>query len=121
MVLTVDFTLAGQKLQGLNGGPDFLFNEAISFVIDCEDQAEVDGLWDALIADGGQPGPCGWLKDRFGLSWQIMPRQLNEMLKDPDEGRASRAMEAMLKIGKIEVDGLRRAADAEPVFGEARG
>jgi len=121
MVLTVDFTLAGQKLQGLNGGPDFLFNEAISFLIDCEDQAEVDGLWDALIADGGQPGPCGWLKDRFGLSWQIMPRQLNEMLKDPDEGRASRAMEAMLKIGKIEVDGLRRAADAEPVFGEARG
>jgi predicted 3-demethylubiquinone-9 3-methyltransferase (glyoxalase superfamily) len=69
-------------LQGLNGGPDFLFNEAISFVIDCEDQAEVDGLWDALIADGGEPGPCGWLKDRFGLSWQIMPRQLNEMLKD---------------------------------------
>ena len=121
MVLTVDFTLAGQKLQGLNGGPDFLFNEAISFVIDCEDQAEVDGLWDALIADGGEPGPCGWLKDRFGLSWQIRPRQLNEMLKDPDEGRASRAMEAMLKIGKIEVDGLRRAADAEPVFGEARG
>ena len=121
MVLTVDFTLAGQKLQGLNGGPDFLFTEAISFVIDCEDQAEVDRLWDALIADGGEPGPCGWLKDRFGLSWQIVPRQLNEMLKDPDEGRASRAMEAMLKMGKLEVDGLIGAADAEPVFGEARG
>ncbi len=121
MVLTVDFTLAGQKFQGLNGGPEFSFNESISLVIDCEDQAEVDRLWDTLIANGGEPGPCGWLKDRFGLSWQIVPRQLNEMLKDPDEGRASRAMEAMLKMGKIEVDGLRRAADTEPVSPEVRG
>ena len=78
MVLTVDFTLNGQHFQGLNGGPDFSFNEAVSFVVECEDQAEVDRLWDALTANGGEPGPCGWLKDRFGLSWQIVPRQLNE-------------------------------------------
>ncbi len=112
MVLTVDFTLAGQALQGLNGGPEFSFNEAVSFVIDCEDQAEVDRLWDTLTAGGGEPGPCGWLKDRFGLSWQIVPRQLNEMLEDPDQDRARRALEAMLKMGKIEVDGLRRAVEA---------
>jgi predicted 3-demethylubiquinone-9 3-methyltransferase (glyoxalase superfamily) len=111
-VLTVDFTLAGQRFQGLNGGPDFRFNEAVSFVIDCEDQAEVDRLWDALTADGGEPGPCGWLKDRFGLSWQIVPRELNQLLSDPDPERARRAMEAMLEMGKIEVESLRRAADA---------
>ncbi len=119
-VLTVDFTLAGQQFQGLNGGPEFSFNEAVSFVIDCEDQAEVDRLWDALIAEGGEPGPCGWLKDRFGLSWQIVPRELNEMMDDPDQDRARRAMEAMLQMGKIEVDALRRAADGEPVPGDAR-
>ncbi len=112
MVLTVDFTLAGQPLQGLNGGPDFSFNEAISFVIDCEDQAEVDRLWDTLTAEGGEPGPCGWLKDRFGLSWQIVPRQLTEMMEDPDQDRARRAVEAMLQMGKIEVDELRRAVEA---------
>ena len=83
MVLTVDFTLNGQHFQGLNGGPDFSFNEAVSFVIECEDQAEVDRMWDALTADGGEPGPCGWLKDRFGLSWQIVPRQLNELVEIP--------------------------------------
>jgi predicted 3-demethylubiquinone-9 3-methyltransferase (glyoxalase superfamily) len=109
MVLLVDFTVAGQQLQGLNGGPDFRFNEAMSLVIECEDQAEVDRLWDALTADGGEPGPCGWLKDRFGLSWQIVPRELNEMLDDPDRDGARRAMEAMLKMGKLEVDELRRA------------
>ena len=112
MVLTVDFTLAGQRFQGLNGGPDFRFNEAVSFVIDCDDQAEVDRLWDALTASGGEPGPCGWLKDRFGLSWQIMPRRLDELLNDPDSERARRAMEAMLKMGKIEVAELEDAADA---------
>jgi predicted 3-demethylubiquinone-9 3-methyltransferase (glyoxalase superfamily) len=112
MVLTVDFTVAGQQFQGLNGGPDFQFNEAISFVIDCEDQAEVDRLWDALAAKGGEPGPCGWLKDPFGVSWQIVPRRLNELVADPDPERARRAMEAMLKMGKIEVDELERAADA---------
>jgi len=112
MVLTVDLTVAGQPLQGLNGGPDFTFSEAISFGIECEDQAEVDRLWDTLTADGGEPGPCGWLKDRFGLSWQIVPRELNEMMEDPDPDRARRAVEAMLKMGKIEVDELRRAVEA---------
>ena len=112
MVLTVDFTLAGQRFQGLNGGPDFRFNEAVSFVIDCDDQADVDRLWGALMASGGEPGPCGWLKDRFGLSWQIVPRRLDELLNDPDPERARRAMEAMLKMGKIEVAELERAADA---------
>ena len=112
MVLTVDFTLNGQHFQGLNGGPDFSFNEAVSFVIECEDQAEVDRLWDALTANGGEPGPCGWLKDRFGLSWQIVPRQLNELVGDRDPERARRAMEAMLKMGKIDVAELQRAADA---------
>ncbi|MGH2381820.1 MAG: VOC family protein [Candidatus Limnocylindria bacterium] len=112
MVLTVDFTLVGHRMQGLNGGPDFRFNEAVSFVIECEDQAEVDRLWDALTADGGEPGPCGWLKDRYGLSWQIVPRELTRLMDDPDPERARRAMEAMLAMGKIEVDELRRAADA---------
>ena len=112
MVLTVDFTLNGQQLQGLNGGPDLSFNEAVSFVIECEDQDEVDRLWDALTANGGEPGPCGWLKDRFGLSWQIVPRQLNELVASRDPERARRAMEAMLKMGKIDVAELQRAADA---------
>ena len=93
-------------------GPDFTFNEAVSFVIDCDDQAEVDRLWDALTANGGEPGPCGWLKDRFGLSWQIVPGRLNELLNDPDPERAARAMEAMLTMGKIEVAELEHAADA---------
>jgi predicted 3-demethylubiquinone-9 3-methyltransferase (glyoxalase superfamily) len=108
-VLTVDFTLAGQHIQALDGGPDFNFNEAVSLVIECEDQAEVDRLWDALTADGGEPGPCGWLKDRFGLSWQITPTRLNELVNDPDRDGARRAMEAMLKMGKIEIAELERA------------
>jgi predicted 3-demethylubiquinone-9 3-methyltransferase (glyoxalase superfamily) len=112
MVLTVDFTVAGQQVQGLNGGPDFRFTEAVSFVIECDDQPEVDRLWEALTANGGEPGPCGWLKDRFGLSWQIVPRRLNDLLNDPDPARARRAMDAMLKMGKIEVTELERAADA---------
>ena len=112
MVLTVDFTVAGQRFQGLNGGPHFRFNEAVSFVIDCADQAEVDRLWETLTANGGEPGPCGWLKDRFGLSWQIVPRRLDELLNDPDPERARRAMQAMLGMGKIEVAELERAADA---------
>lgn len=113
MVLTVDFTLGGQRFQGLNGGPDFRFNEAVSFVIEVDGQAEVDRLWDALIADGGEPGPCGWLKDRFGLSWQVVPRRLNELISDPDPYRAGRAMDAMLTMGKIEIADLERAADGE--------
>ena len=112
MVLTVDFTVAGQQLQGLNGGPAFRFTESVSFVIDCEDQAEVDRLWESLTANGGEPGPCGWLKDRFGLPWQIVPRRLGELVTDPDPERARRAMEAMLTMGKIEVAELEHAADA---------
>ncbi len=114
-VLVVDFTLAGQKFQGLNGGPEFKFNEAISIVIDCEDQAEVDRLWEALTQGGGEPGPCGWLKDRYGVSWQVVPRELNEMLSDPDRERAGRAMEAMLKMSKIDVAECRRAFHGEQV------
>src|SRR5687768_11366771 len=101
MVLTVDFTLAGQHFMGLNGGPEFTFNEAVSFVIECDDQAEVDRLWGGLAANGGEPGPCGWIKHRFGASWQITPRRLNELTNDPDPDRARRAMEAMLQMGKI--------------------
>ena len=114
-VLVVDFTLAGQPFTGINGGPQFPFTEAISFAIDCEDQAEVDRLWNALTADGGSPGQCGWLKDRYGMSWQIIPRQLGEMMGDPDPERARRAMEAMLRMTRIDVAALRRAADGEPV------
>jgi predicted 3-demethylubiquinone-9 3-methyltransferase (glyoxalase superfamily) len=87
MILTVDFTVAGQEFQGLNGGPDFTFNESVSFVIECEDQAEVDRLWESLTANGGEPGPCGWLKDRFGLSWQIVPRRLGELVNNAQDGQ----------------------------------
>ncbi len=112
MVLVVNFTLAGQKFQILAGGPaDFSFNESVSFAIQTDDQAETDRLWDALTADGGEPGPCGWLKDRWGLSWQIVPKRLNELTSDSDPERARRAMEAMLQMGKIEIAELERAAD----------
>jgi predicted 3-demethylubiquinone-9 3-methyltransferase (glyoxalase superfamily) len=111
-VLLVDITLAGQKLQLLAGGPaGFSFNESISFVVECDDQAETDRLWAALTADGGEPGPCGWLKDRWGVSWQIVPKRAMELLADPDPDRARRAMAAMLSMGKIEVAELERAAD----------
>ena len=111
-VLTVDFTLAGQAFMGLNGGPEFRFNEAVSFMISCDDQAEVDGLWDALVDAGGTPVACGWLKDRYGLSWQITPKRLLELMNDPDPGRAKRAMEAMMTMVKIDVAALERAADS---------
>ena len=109
MVLTVEFTLSGQPFVGLNGGPDFQFNEAISFMVDCADQAEVDHYWEALTAGGGQPGPCGWLKDRFGVSWQVIPRRLNELIGGPDAAAAERAMKAMLQMSKIDVAELERA------------
>jgi predicted 3-demethylubiquinone-9 3-methyltransferase (glyoxalase superfamily) len=108
-VLTVAFTLDGMPFIGLNGGPAFRFTEAVSFMIDCVDQDEVDRYWDALTAGGGEPGPCGWLKDRFGLSWQVVPRQLNEMLRSEDREAAGRAMTAMLAMGKIDVAELERA------------
>ena len=113
-VLTVEFTLAGQKFVGLNGGPQFPFTEAVSFTIDCEDQAEVDRLWETLSKDGGSPGPCGWLKDRFGLSWQIVPKALNEMMTSADTEAAGRAMQAMMKMGKLDVAALRQAYEGKP-------
>ncbi|TME13436.1 MAG: VOC family protein [Chloroflexi bacterium] len=116
-VLTVNFTIGGRSFIGLNGGPDFKFSEAISMSIDCDDQAEVDRFWQALIENGGEPSVCGWLKDRFGLSWQVIPRQLTEMVNNSDRAAAKRAMEAMLKMTKIEVAELERAfaGDALPV------
>ena len=114
MVMTVEFELDGQRFVGINGGPDFTFDEAVSFQINCETQEEIDYFWDALSA-GGSEGPCGWLKDRFGLSWQVVPTGMEELFTDPDRGRAQRAMEAMLRMGKIDIAALRRAADGEPV------
>jgi len=113
-VLTVDFTLEGQQFIGLNGGPDFKFNEAISFSIDCQDQAEVDRYWEALVQGGGEYSVCGWLKDRFGVSWQVVPRQLNEYLQGPDREGARRAMEAMLQMTKLDVEKLREAYEGVP-------
>jgi predicted 3-demethylubiquinone-9 3-methyltransferase (glyoxalase superfamily) len=112
MVLIVDFQLDGQRFTALNGGPEFTFDEAISLLVNCESQDEVDELWDALSADGGETGVCGWLKDRFGLSWQIVPTALERLINDPDEQRAQRAMEAMLKMTKIEIAELERASEA---------
>lgn len=114
-VLTVDFTLAGQQFIGLNGGPDFSFSEAISFSIDCADQEEVDRLWDALVEGGGEHSVCGWLKDRYGVSWQVIPRQLPELLGGPDSEGAARAMKAMLEMTKIDVAKLREAYEGVPV------
>jgi predicted 3-demethylubiquinone-9 3-methyltransferase (glyoxalase superfamily) len=108
-VLTVEFELDGRSFVALNGGPDFQFNEAISIQVECADQAEVDRYWDALTADGGQPGPCGWLKDKFGLSWQVAPAKLTEMLRSPDKDAARRTMEAMLKMGKLDLPALEAA------------
>jgi predicted 3-demethylubiquinone-9 3-methyltransferase (glyoxalase superfamily) len=109
--MTVQFQLDGYDVTALNGGPQHTFNESVSFVVDCKDQAEVDHYWDELTANGGEPGPCGWLKDKYGLSWQIVPAALNELLSDPDPGRSSRAMQAMLKMTKIDIGELRTAAD----------
>ena len=110
-VMTVTFELDGQKFVALNGGPDFKFNEAVSFQIYCRDQAEVDHYWEKL-GEGGEPGPCGWLKDRFGLSWQVVPNRLMELLSDPDREKSQRVMASMLEMGKIEIDELERAAVA---------
>ena len=109
--MTVSFELEGQRFHGLNGGPQYHFNEAVSFLVDCETQEEVDTYWSKLIAGGGQPGQCGWLKDRFGLSWQIIPRVLGRLLGDQDRARAGRVMQAMLGMSKIDIAGLQRAYD----------
>jgi predicted 3-demethylubiquinone-9 3-methyltransferase (glyoxalase superfamily) len=108
-VMTVDFELDGQRFVALNGGPEFTFSEAISFQVSCEDQEEVDRFWDAL-SEGGEEGPCGWLKDKFGLSWQIVPTALPRLLSDPDKEKAQRVMAAMLRMKKIEIADLEQAA-----------
>jgi predicted 3-demethylubiquinone-9 3-methyltransferase (glyoxalase superfamily) len=107
-LMSATFELAGQEFMALNGGPPFTFSQGISLFVDCEDQGEVDELWERLT-DGGEPGPCGWLTDRFGVSWQIIPRALGELLADEDREKAGRVMEAMLRMSKIEIEGLRRA------------
>jgi predicted 3-demethylubiquinone-9 3-methyltransferase (glyoxalase superfamily) len=109
MVMTVSFELDGQEFVALNGGPDFTFNEAISFQVNCETQDEVDAYWSKL-SEGGEEGPCGWLKDRFGVSWQIVPIVLSELLAASDREKSQRVMAAMLKMRKIEIDALERAA-----------
>lgn len=108
-VMTVDFELDGQRFVALNGGPEFQFNESISFVVPCESQAEVDRFWDKLV-DGGEPSACGWLKDRYGVSWQVVPIELDKMMADPDPVKAQRVTEAMLKVwGKLDLADLRAA------------
>jgi predicted 3-demethylubiquinone-9 3-methyltransferase (glyoxalase superfamily) len=112
-VMTVEFELDGQRFVGINGGPQFKFDEAISFGITCESQDEIDYFWERLT-DGGEEGPCGWLKDRFGVSWQVVPVGMDELFSNPDKSRAERAMQAMLGMRKLDVEALRRAADGVP-------
>ena len=113
MVMVVEFELDGQRFVGINGGPEFKFDEAVSFQINCETQEEIDYYWERLT-DGGEEGPCGWLKDRYGVSWQVTPTGMDELFNDPDPERAKRAMEAMLKMRKLDIAALRSAADGVP-------
>jgi predicted 3-demethylubiquinone-9 3-methyltransferase (glyoxalase superfamily) len=110
MVMTVDFELAGRQFVALNGGPEFTFNEAVSIQVDCDTQDEVDRYW-AALSEGGDEGPCGWLKDKYGLSWQIIPTLLNELVNDPNEAKAQAAMAAMLTMGKIDSAAIQAAYD----------
>ena len=110
MVMEVEFELNGRSFLALNGGPDFTFSEAISLQADCKDQDEVDRLW-VTLSEGGEEGPCGWLKDRYGLSWQVVPAGMDELFDDSDPERAARAMQAMLQMRKLDIAALRRAAD----------
>ena len=107
----VSFELDGQEFMALNAGPEFKFNESISMYVDCEDQTEVDYLWNALTADGGEESMCGWLKDKYGLSWQIVPQQLGKLMGDPDPEKSNRVRDAMLKMQKIIVADLQKAYD----------
>ena len=109
-VMTVEFELDGQRITGLNGGPVFNFNESISLVIDCKDQAEVDHYWTKLIAGGGQESACGWLKDKYGMSWQVTPTILINLINDPDKPKADRVFKAMMDMRKIDIATLRQAA-----------
>src|SRR5512138_3261409 len=106
---SVNFELEGQELIAFNAGPEFKFNESISFFVDCKDQAEVDYYWERLTSNGGEESQCGWLKDKYGLSWQIVPEDLGKMLGDPDPDKAQRAMQAMLKMRKIDIATMREA------------
>jgi predicted 3-demethylubiquinone-9 3-methyltransferase (glyoxalase superfamily) len=110
-VLTIEFEIAGQKFTALNGGPEFKFNESISFVVNCDTQNEVDYFWEKLTADGGQESQCGWLKDKFGVSWQITPTILIDMLNDKDAKKAERVMKAMMQMQKIDIKTLKEAYD----------
>jgi predicted 3-demethylubiquinone-9 3-methyltransferase (glyoxalase superfamily) len=110
-VMVVEWELGGQRFIGINGGPRFKFDEAVSFQIECEDQGEVDYFWEKLTADGGKPSQCGWLTDKFGLSWQVVPAGFEELVTDPDPERAQRAMEAMLEMSKLDLEALRAAVD----------
>jgi len=113
-VISIEFELEGKEFIALNGGPSFSFAQGISLFASCETQDEIDDLWDKLTADGGEPGPCGWLTDRFGVSWQVVPRILGELLSDPDAERSGRAMQAMLGMSKLDIAELQRAFDGEP-------
>jgi predicted 3-demethylubiquinone-9 3-methyltransferase (glyoxalase superfamily) len=113
MVMTVEFELDGQRIVAINGGPEFTFSEAVSLQINCKDQAEIDYYWDKLT-EGGEEGPCGWLKDRYGLSWQVTPEDMDEVFAGAEPARAERAMQAMLQMRKLDVEALRRAADGVP-------
>jgi len=110
-VMSVEFELEGQRFTALNGGPLFKFNESTSFFVGCDTQAEVDEFWDKLIADGGEPSQCGWLKDKFGLSWQIVPNVLLRLLNDKDAAKSSRVMNVMLEMRKLDIQGLQQAYD----------
>ena len=112
-VMTVEFELDGQRFVGINGGPQFQFDEAVSFQITCESQDEVDYYWDALT-EGGEESQCGWLKDKFGLSWQVVPQGMEEVFSDPDRAKAERAMKAMLGMRKLDIAALRAAAEGVP-------
>lgn len=112
-VMTVEFELDGQRFVGINGGPEFRFSEAVSFQVDCEGQDDVDYFWDRL-SEGGEEGPCGWLKDKYGLSWQVVPTGMDELFSDPDPARAARAMQAMFGMRKLDVAALQAAADGVP-------
>jgi predicted 3-demethylubiquinone-9 3-methyltransferase (glyoxalase superfamily) len=112
-VMTVEWELNGQRFVGINGGPQFKFDEAVSFQINCDTQDEVDYYWDKL-SEGGEEGQCGWLKDKFGLSWQVVPAGMEEVFSNPDPEKAQRAMQAMLGMSKLDIDALRRAAEGVP-------
>ena len=113
MVMTVEFELDGQRFVGINGGPEFKFDEAVSFAIECETQEEIDYFW-AKLTEGGEESVCGWLKDRFGVSWQVVPTGMDEVFADPDKERADRAMKALLGMRKLDMETLRSAAEGAP-------